>query len=271
MKLSRAIKLYIERKQAAGMRFTGPANTLHSFLRCCGDIDLHRIQAEKVVTFLGGPAAMPNTWNSKLGTLRSFLDYWIARGRLKLSKLPRLTRKTAPSFVPYIYSKSDLRALIQAIPHRRVDCAMSGATFRTLLLFLYGTGLRLGEALRLRLIDVDLTLGLVTVRDTKFYKTRLVPLGPDVQKLICQHIRQPKRQQDDHLRVFQTKRGDPLTNSIAYRSFNRVRRVAGLGRTDRSSCQPRLHDLRHTFAVHRVTKWYKEKKDLQRLLPALST
>jgi site-specific recombinase XerD len=271
MTLSQAVRLYIERKQAAGMRFTGPANTLHSFLRCCGDIDLHRIQAGRVVTFLGGSSVMPNTWNSKLGTLRAFLDYWVARGRLKSSTLPRLARKTAPSFVPYIYSKSDLRALIQAIPRRRIDCVMSGATFRTLLLFLYGTGVRLGEALRLRLMDVNLTLGLVTVRDTKFYKTRLVPLGSDVQKLMRQHVRQSTRQHDDHRRLFQTKRGDPLTNAIVYRSFCRVRRVAGIGRSDNSSCQPRLHDLRHTFAVHRVTEWYKEKKDLQRLLPALST
>jgi site-specific recombinase XerD len=58
---------------------------------------------------------------------------------------------------------------------------MSGATFRTLLLFLYGTGMRLGEALRLRLMDVDLRVSLVTIRGTKFYKSRLVPLGRDVR------------------------------------------------------------------------------------------
>src|SRR5437899_12773735 len=69
-----------------------------------------------------------------------------------------------------------------------------------LLLFLYGTGMRLGEALRLRLIDVDLGVGLVTIRGTKFYKSRLVPLGRDVRKLVQQYLEMPARQ-NQHYRI----------------------------------------------------------------------
>lgn len=273
MKLSKAVGLYVDRKRSAGMRFNSSANILHSFLRSCGDIDLHRIQAQQVVAFLGGSDVMPNTWNGKLGTLRTFFDYWTARDRLKSCVLPSSVRKTAPNFVPYIYSKSDLRLLIRAVPRcqRRVDCVMSEVTFRTLLLFLYGTGMRLGEALRLRRIDLDLTPGLVTIRDTKFYKARLVPLGSDVQKLIHHHLRRPERQHQDDRRLFQAKSGGPIDIKIAQDSFRRLRRIAGIKRRDESPCQPRLHDLRHTFAVHRVTEWYRQNKDLQRLLPALST
>ena len=123
-------------------------------------------------------AVCPAAWSGKRGTLRAFFDYWTARGRLKSSPLPPSAPKITPSFVPYIYSRSDLRSLLDAVPRcqRKSACVMSEATFRTLLLFLYGTGMRLGEALRLRVMDLDLTLDLVTIRDTKFYK--VTPRAP---------------------------------------------------------------------------------------------
>ena len=136
---------------------------------------------------------MPSGWNGKRGTLQTFFDYWTARGRLKSSPLPPSVPKITQSFVSYIYSRSDLRSLLDAVPRcqRKSACVMSGGTFRILLLFLYATGMRLGEALRL--VDVDLTLGIITIRDTKFYKSRLVPLGPDIERLIRQYLQQPGR------------------------------------------------------------------------------
>jgi site-specific recombinase XerD len=148
---------------------------------------------------------------------------------------------------------------------------MSGATFRTLLLFLYGTGMRLGEALRLRLMDVDLSVGLITIRDTKFYKSRLVPLGRDVRKLLQQYLEMPARQNQHYRPLFQTKSCNPIRLQVVEKCFVRLRRIAGIARHDESSYQPRLHDLRHSFAVHRVTAWYRQNKDVQRWLPALST
>jgi integrase len=71
--------------------------------------------------------------------------------------------------------------------------------------------------------------------------------------------------------LFQAKSGGPLAVQIADTSFSRLRRIAGIERRDDSYFQPRLHDLRHTFAVHRLTEWYRQNADVQRLLPALST
>ena len=273
MKLSHAVDLYIQRKRDAGMRFNSPRSRLRSFLRRCGDIDLRHINVQQVTAFLDGSGSMPSGWSGKRGTLRSFFDYWTARGRLKSSPLPPSAPKVTQSFVPYIYSRSDLRSLLDAVPRcqRKSACVMSGATFRTLLLFLYGTGMRLGEALRLRLMDVDLTLGLVTIRDAKFYKSRLVPLGPDLARLIRQHLHQPRRRNQHFRSLFQTKSGGPIAAQVADASFSRLRRIAGIERRDDSYFQPRLHDLRHTFAVHRLTQWYRQNADLQRMLPALST
>ena len=273
MKLSQAVDLYIQRKQDAGLRFVSPTNRLRSLLRHCGDTDLHRITTQHVTAFLDGSGSMPSGWNGKRGTLRTFFDYWTARGRLKSSPLPSSAPKVTQSFIPYIYSRSDLRSLLDAVPRgqRRAACVMSEGTFRTLLLFLYATGMRLGEALRLRLADVDLTLGIVTIRDTKFYKSRLVPLGPDIERLTRQYLYQPGRRNQPYRSLFQTKSGNPIPAQVAGTSFSRLRRIAGIARRDDSYFQPRLHDLRHTFAVHRLTEWYRQNADVQRLLPALST
>ena len=273
MKLSEAVDFYIECKRDAGMRFDSPRNILRSFLRRCGDIDLHHITVQQVVAFLDGSGAMPSTWNGKRGTLRAFFDYWTARGRLKSSPLPPSPPKTAQIFVPYIYSRSELHSLLNAVPRcqQASDCVMSEATLRTLLLSLYATGMRLGEALRLRLADVDLPLALITIRDTKFYKSRLVPLGPDIEKLIRQYLQLPGRRNQHCRPLFQTKSGDPLTARVVAASFARLRKIACVERHDGSYFQPRLHDLRHTFAVHRLTEWYRQDADVQRLLPALST
>ena len=267
MKLSPAVDLYIQRKRDAGMRFDSPTNKLRSFLRHCGDIDLHHITVQQVTAFLDGSGSMPGGWIGKRGTLRSFFDYWTARGRLKSSPVPTSAPKTTQSFVPYIYSRSDLRSLLDAVPRcqRKSACVMSEATFRTLLL------MRLGEALRLRLMDVNLTLGLITIRDTKFYKSRLVPLGPDIKGLIQQYLHQPGRRNQHYHPLFQTKSGHPIAGQVAGTSFSRLRRIARIERRDDSYFQPRLHDLRHTFAVHRLTEWYRQNADVQRLLPALST
>jgi site-specific recombinase XerD len=273
MKLSQAVDLYIQRKRDAGMRFDSPMRRLRSFLRHCGDIDLHHITTQQIIAFLDGSGSMPSGWSGKRGSLRSFFDYWAARGRLKSAPLPPSAPKITPSFVPYIYSRSDLRSLLDAVPRcqRKSACVMSEATFRTLLLFLYGTGMRLGEALRLRVMDLDLTLDLVTIRDTKFYKSRLVPLGPDLARLVREYLHQPGRRNQPYRLLFQAKSGGPLAVQIADTSFSRLRRIAGIERRDDSYFQPRLHDLRHTFAVHRLTEWYRQNADVQRLLPALST
>jgi len=272
MKLSQAVDLYVQRKRDAGLRFDGPVNRLRSFLRHCGDTDLRRITTQQVTAFLDGSGSMPSGWNGKLGTLRAFFDYWAARGRLKTSPLPS-ARKVTQCFVPYIYTRSDLRLLLDAVPHcqRRAACVMSEGTFRTLLLFLYATGMRLGEALQLRLVDVDLMLGIVTIRGTKFYKSRLVPFGPDVERHVRLYLHQPRRRNQPHRPLFQTKNGNPISALVAWTSFARLRGIAGIERHDDSYFQPRLHDLRHTFAVHRLTEWYRQNADVQRLLPALST
>jgi site-specific recombinase XerD len=139
---------------------------------------------------------------------------------------------------------------------------------------LYGAGLRLSEALSLSIPDVDLSNSLLIVRNTKFYKSRFVPIGPKLTGVLHDYLamRQKKYwhfESDNHF--FLNYQRKPLQRQTAERYFRFVRQAAGIRRGDGAYFQPRLHDLRSSFAVHRLTTWYQQGADVQKLLPQLST
>ena len=153
-------------------------------------------------------------------------------------------------------------------------CQVHAGTFRTLLVLLYGTGLRISEALSLTLEDVDLSKCLLIIRDTKFYKTRWVPIGPQLSTVLVAYaaarhrIRRPSRNGSAFI---STRRGTALARGAAERIFRLICERAEIRRTDGGRFQPRLHDIRHTFALNRLLSWYREGADVQCLLPHLST
>lgn len=273
MKLRQAVELYIQRKRDTGIRFNDPAKQLRAFLRHCGNSDLRRITVVQITSFIQGSGLRPGTWSGKHGTLKRFFEYWMLRGHLKSCPVPLHAPKVPQTFVPYIYSRPELRRLPDNVQQcqRVSSCVMSAVTLRTLLFFLYGTGMRVGEALRLRLSDLDIHRGVATIRGTKFYKSRLVPLGPDVQKAVANYLRSRGRRNHHYQPLFQSKSRKPIDLQVVDKSFVRLRELAGVLRDEKSAYQPRVHDLRHTFAVHRLTEWYRQNADVQRLLPALST
>jgi integrase/recombinase XerD len=273
MKLAAAIDTYVLHQRAMGRKFQGPAVALLAFSRRYRNRPLQAITPMEVKRFLDNPPTGPATWRRKYGVLRDFFVYWRCRGKLRTIPMPPAALKHTQTFVPYIYSRLELQLLLEAVPRcqRNVECRISAVTLRALLLFLYGTGMRVGEALRLRLADVDLDNCVITIRGTKFYKSRLVPMGRDVVRLLRKYLATPGRWNQHYQPLFQSRRHEPLGNSQVDFTFRRLRSLAGVRRSDTSSHQPRLHDLRHTFAVHRLTEWYRKGADVQTLLPALST
>ena len=178
---------------------------------------------------------------------------------------------------PYIYSRDELvrlfdPATVEASRRRAVQ--LDAVTFRTLLLLLYGAGLRFGEATRLTLADVDLANAVLTIRATKFYKSRLVPVGPQLAALLGSHVTLRQRaglvEGQDAL-LLANRDGTQLASSTVLAAFDTLRRLAVVHRPAAGRTIPRLHDLRHSFAVHRLTSWYRQGADVQRLLPVLST
>jgi site-specific recombinase XerD len=173
------------------------------------------------------------------------------------------------TFTAYIYTPTELRALLKAItPERTGD--LSPQTVRALILVLYGAALRISEALKLEIRDVDLQERLLCVRQSKFFKSRCVPIGPKLNAVLRDYERQRPALRAPNRFFFCTNTGCPVSRSTMERVFAKLRLAAGVKRSDGGRFQPRLHDLRHAAAVHRLVAWYRNGADVQLLLVKLS-
>jgi len=228
-----------------------------------------------VLAFLDGHGPVTDYWRKKYRVLGGLYRFARARGFASDAPLPRsIPRLTAPAFVPYIYSHAELKRLLDAVP---AACAgrtpVDAYVFRALLLLLYGAGLRISEALSLTVGDVNLPQAMLRIRVTKFYKTRIVPVGVDLTRALLDYTvtRNASHSAMTDAPFFCVRTGTPLSKSAARSAFRRVRTHAGVRREGDARHQPRLHDLRHAAAVHRVIAWYRNGADLQDLLPKLAT
>jgi len=183
MMLMDVIDNYLAQKRSLGMRFESPEALLRRFSRVMCNPEIREITPEMVAAFLHGTGPLSAAWMFRHRVLSGFYRFAVSRGHAAFSPLPTTIPTLPPQQTPYVYSTEELRRLLDATSILKVrHRPQIPAIYRTLLLLLYGSGMRIGEALRLVLHDVDLTDQIITVRDTKFFKTRLVPIGP---KLNC--------------------------------------------------------------------------------------
>lgn len=274
MKLSSAVSMYVSHQRALGLQFLAGEKRLKSFLKCVGDVDLERITSDAVWTSLAGQAPIKAHGVNKLSTLREFYRFLLAREYVSSCPLPISVQRPSSAFKPHIYTREELARLIAATDglEREWD-PLRAPALRTLLILLYGAGLRVGEALRLTVADVDTAEDLLTVSKSKFYKTRLVPVSPDLSSVLDCYLRKRRgllRPITGASAFFATCKKPALDYAYVSDLFQEVRRRAGLDRPGPGGFRPRLHDLRHTSAVHRLITWYREGKDVHVLLPYLA-
>lgn len=272
MRISQAVDAYVAYKQSLGMSFATEACTLKSFYRALGDVDMNQVEFDPVYAYLAGKGPVTRFWHRKLSTLRGFYRFTLTRGYATRSPLPTSAPEQPQAFVPYIYSRDDIKRLLAATVGRE-RFNLSSSTCHTLLLLLYGTGLRISEALSLNLADVDLDAGMLCIRETKFYKTRWVPTGPDLTQVLVTYATERKKHPPitSDAPFLLTQRGQRLLRSGTEATFKQLRERAKVYRDDGGRYQPRLHDFRHSFAIMRLVSWYREGADVQRLLPQLAT
>lgn len=275
MKLYTLISQYVAQRKSLGAQFRNSEYLLKAFCRAMGnDIDVADVQVEPTRVFLAGSGPLTLTWHTKHVALRGFYHYAISRGYVTHSPLPTIVPKQPPHFVPYIYTHDELRRLFAAVyTFQKKHSLIVPKIIQALLLMLYGTGLRLNEALSLTMANVDLAQAVITIRETKFYKTRLVPMGPQLAHAMRKYVAWCGRERyslRSDAPFFKTRHGEALNKDTVEGVFERIRTKAGIKRMDGARYQPRLHDLRHTFAVHRLTAGYHERTNVQRLLEQLS-
>jgi integrase len=215
----------------------------------------------------------PAEWARRLSFVRTFARYRSAtdpRTQIPAEGLLPFRPKRAR---PYLYTDDEINALLRAalnLPPRRT---LRPWTYHCLFGLLNVSGMRIGEARNLQLPDVDLKAAVLTIRGAKFGKSRLVPLHDSSRDILADYITRRERffeRQRISSYLFVSSRGNRLDIGDIHRTFYLLSRQIGLrGLTD--SRGPRLHDMRHRYAVNTLLQWYRAGEDVERRLPILST
>ena len=233
-------------RKSLGEDFESAESLLKTLCRRLGtEIDVDEIRAARVQAFLDGTGPVTRYWRRKYDTLRGLYRYATSRGCVDRIPLPATVPKMPARFQPYIYTPDELQRLINPTAPDQVGFRkLEPHTLRAMLLLLYGAGLRIGEAVSLTLEDVDLADAVITIRHTKFHKTRLVPIGVQLTQALVHYT--TRRQGAGHAQradapFFVLRRGAPVSIQIVQQAFTRLRTYAGVARTDGARFQPRLH------------------------------
>lgn len=269
--LREALTDYLALRRALGYRLARPQILLNQFLDYLQDVDQITITVQSALTWARLSVDAAPAWRAyRLSVIRGFATYLHtldpAHEVPAADLLPRRTRRATP----YLYSEQDIAALIAAAD--ALPTPLRRATFATLIGLLAVTGMRVGEAIGLDRSDVDLGHNLLLVRHTKFDKTRELVLHPSTSQAL-------RRYSADQARLVPRPRTDAFFVSNAgtrllYRNVHRAfqQLVLAVGLTPRSgSCRPRIHDLRHSFAVASMLDAYAAGQDGQSRLSLIST
>lgn len=259
---------YLRLRRSLGFKLERSGLLLVQFHQYLQQKNIAAITVEVMVDWAILPGGNRQWHGARLGTLRSFAR-WAHVFDSTIEVPPAgLLPAQGERLVAFVYSSEEITALMAAASEIRTP--LVAATYRTLIGLLATTGLRVGEAIRAN--RRDLTQGVLTVADTKFGKTRLVPLHPTTVAVLEDYA----RLRDEILGQVPT---DALFVSLAgtrliYKNVAFVfHRLVGKARIlPRSSrCRPRLHDLRHTFAVSTMLDAYRHDRNAAEVLPVLST
>jgi integrase len=209
---------------------------------------------------------------NRLSLLRQFcryLSHFDPRTCLVFQRfLPRRTR-----MLPYIYTRQEVSRIMTAAQRLGPPGTLQAAVVSTLVGLLYATGLRIGEALWLKLADLDLSKQVILVREGKFRKSRYVPLSASTAAQLQRYLRQRQRaglSTSPNAPLFVNTRGGMYHPVTFTTCFLAILRQLGM-RGPKGQRGPRVHDLRHAFAVSRLVAWYREGANLLAKLPLLST
>lgn len=234
MNLYLAIEQYLTLKRSLGAVFAAEARILWMLGRAVGNISLEELSPEACYIFCRGKGPPTRWWERKHYALQGFFAFVVARGHLDASPLMEKAPRTPRDFEPYIYSREELERLLEATTILESERSpLQPTTFRVLLLVLYAAGLRPGEGLRLRCCDVDLGRHVLAIWDTKFFKSRFVPIGQHLGQVLESYrtkrlaLPMPAGQESA---FFPAATGDAIRLKWLERVFARLRGEAGVSR-----------------------------------------
>jgi integrase/recombinase XerD len=269
--LSDALADYLSVRRALGYKLDRTDQLLADFLDHADRVGAEHITVELALRWATGPVGSDPSWHgARLAAVRRFARYLATLDSATqippADVLPGRSRRA----VPYLYSDAEIAAVMAVADGLRPR--LRAATYATLIGLLAATGMRIGEAIALDRDDIDCDTGLLVVRDSKFGKSRELPLHPTTVDALVAYagLRDRLCPAPVSAAWFVSTRGTRLIYNNVHLQFHRLTQQAGLQNRSKR-CRPRPHDLRHTFAVTTLLTWYRDGGDVQARLPLLST
>lgn len=271
--LREAVQDYLALRRSLGFKLRASQDSLTEFVAFLEQREVTRITTAIALEWaLRKPQTRPGRAADRLRHIRGFARHHLASDPTTeippVGLLPSRLRRRQP----YLYSDDQVARLLACALKLPPRDGLRPWTYHCFLGLLSVTGLRLGEAIRLELGDVDLDQGVLTIRQTKFGKSRLVPVDDTTKTELARY-----RARRDRLlrgrpqrRFFVSCRGTPLDPGSIHRTFYQLLDQAGV-HAPANAPRPRLHDLRHRFALQALLRWYRTGDDVERRLPMLST
>lgn len=268
---------FVQYKQALNRKYRTETAALHLFdhylcqQRIAGWPAINSVLIDEFLK--SRPRVRPRSYNHLLGVLHRFFSFAVLQRWTLQNPVASRPRRNTGNRIPCLFDLDAARRLLELArnlpdrsraPHR-------GLTYETIFSLLYGLGLRVGEVARLKLGDVDLVRNTLLIRQTKFSKTRIVPFGPKLAQRIAQYVKQRHgSDQDPDLPLFSfTKRGSICAETISQTFHTLVPKLQL--HIPPGTWSPRVHDLRHSFAVATLLRWYREGIDPNCRLMHLAT
>jgi integrase len=272
------IARFLAQKRALGRKYRSEEAALRLLLRFAAEHGVHRLPEltpALLDDFLASrPRSRPRSFNHLLGVVGCLLEWAVSQQLLASSPLHARRRRKTAAQIPFIFAPAQARWLLEAaaaLPDNS-RAPQRGATYHAIFALCYGLGLRAGEACGLRVGDIDSARDLLVVCGGKFGKSRLVPHGPRIGALVARQLERRSRgvRLPAEAPLFSFNGRSCVNPCTASQTFHRL--VGGLGLTAPAGVSPpRLHSLRHSFAVGCLLRWYRQGLDPAARLHQLST
>lgn len=262
---------YLALRRSMGFKLRRAEKLLGQFIVYCESIGADAVTIEIALCWATLPETASASWVChRLGVVRAFSRYLALVDERNQVVPTDLVPRRPSRATPFLYSEEQVLAMINAA--RTFRSPVRQATFATIVGLLWATGMRIGEVLGLDQADVDLKRGVLTVRDSKFGKTRELPLHPSTTTALARYAKRragwfPSEATDA---FFVSAAGTRVMYCNFHLGFKELISRAGIAARSRS-CRPRPHDLRHAFAVRTLIGWYRDGADVEANMAKLST
>ena len=263
---------YIEEMRAVGYKYIKGASLLKQFDTLAAKKHLHEKKLPKELVFSWTskrPNETDSTRSERISIMRGLAKYMVRLGYKAYIYPAAAVTIYRYSYIPYIFSKEELKSIFTICDNYPISSYSPNRHLILPLLFrmLYGCGLRISEALNLKLGDIDLKQGTLFIRDTKFKKERIVPMAETLTMRCRQYAGKVHGCRSFPTFFFPSPHGGSYSGRNIYKLFREVLWKAGISHSGKG---PRLHDVRHSHSIHCLKKWVLNKGDLTNLLPYLS-